>query len=208
MISKIKGKLVKKEECRVYLEAGDFIYEVLTPKSAYLRLDDYLKDGELQLSIYYYFYSDQHKFHPMLIGFLSELEKEFFEKIIKVSGIGPKAALQALNKPISEIALAIENGDLAYLRNLPRIGLQKAKNIIAFLQGKMGKFTLIKDKVEERREDSEQIHTELSEEAENVLVQLQYKKREAKEMIKRALKANPEIRSLEDLLNQIYRQKA
>ena len=50
------------------------------------------------------------------------------------TGIGPRAAVKALNKSISEIAQAIDKGDQVYLKTLPGIGNQKAKEIIAKLQ--------------------------------------------------------------------------
>lgn len=208
MISRIKGKVVRKDESRIFIEAGEFTYEVFVPKTVCLRLDQYIQDDQLQLTIYHYLHSDQHKFCPVLIGFLSELEKEFFERIIKVAGIGPKAALRALNRPISEIAEAIDRADVNYLKNLPTIGLQRAKNIIALLQGKMGKFSLIQDRFEDKKEDLAEAHKEIFDEAEKVLLQLQYKKREAKDMIEKALKTGPEIKTLEELLNQIYKQKS
>jgi len=208
MISRIKGRIVEKDNLKIFIESGDFTYEVYAPKTVCLRLDNYIKDNQIQLIVYHYFHADQHKFYPILIGFLSELEKEFFEKVIKVAGVGPKAALNALDRPISEIAEAIENADINYLKNLPGIGLQRAKNIIAFLQGKMGKFTLIRDKIEEKKPDSESRHKEIFEEAEKILLQLQYKRRESKEMISKAFKLNPEIETLEELLNQIYKQKS
>ncbi|MCD6583380.1 MAG: hypothetical protein J7K71_01700 [Candidatus Omnitrophica bacterium] len=208
MISKIKGKLAGRTDSEVLIETGGFTYQILVPKTVSLRLDDYIKNGEVEFIIYHFFQNEEHKFYPILVGFLTELEREFFEKIIKVAGIGPRAALKALNRPISEIAQAIEGADINYLKNLPGIGLQRAKNIIAFLQGKVGRFILIKDKVEEASPSREKIQKELFEEAEKILLQLQYKKKEAKEMITRAFKANPDIQNLEELLNQIYRQRS
>ncbi len=207
MISKIKGKLVDRTDSKVLVETGGLTYQILIPKTVSLRLDDYIKNGEAEFIIYHFFQTEEHKFYPILVGFLTELEREFFEKIIKVAGIGPRAALNALNRPISEIAQAIEEADIQYLKNLPGIGLQRAKNIIAFLQGKVGRFILIKDKVEESPPSKDKIQKELFEEAEKVLLQLQYKKKEAKEMITKAFKANPDIQNLEELLNQIYRQR-
>ena len=208
MISRIKGKVVEKSNLKIFIESGDFTYEVYTPRTVNLRLDEYIKEEQVQLVIYHYLHTDQNKSLPILIGFLSELEKEFFEKIITVAGIGPKAALNALDRSISEIAEAIEDGDVNYLKNLPGIGLQRAKNIVAFLQGKMGKFTLIKDKIEEKKQDLKDASRALLEEAEKVLLQLQYRKREAQEMIEKAFKSNPQIHGLEELLNQIYKQKS
>ncbi len=208
MIVGLKGKLVRKEELKACLLAGGITYEVLIPRTVSRRIEDYLVSGEISLVIYHYFHIEGSRSYPVLIGFLSDLEKSFFGKILKVSGIGPKAALRALDRPVSEIASAIDRGDLGYLKDLPGIGLQRAKNIIAFLQGKMGVFTLINDKVNEEKEGTlAGLHKEIAEEAEQVMLQLQYKKKEAKVMIERALKSNPEISNLEELLNQVYVQK-
>ena len=161
MISQLKGRLAGKKDSLVLIEAGNLTYEVFCPKTVRLRLEENAPDSNVELIIYHYFHNDQSKLYPVLIGFLSELEKEFFERIIKVAGIGPKAALKALDRPISEIAEAIDRSDVPYLKNLPGIGMQRAKNIVALLQGKMGRFTLIKDKFEEKAKGVKSIHNEL-----------------------------------------------
>lgn len=207
MISNIKGKLIKKEEQKVYIESGNFVYEVLMPKSAMLRLDDYMEDGFLKITTYYYFQGDQRRSYPVLIGFLTDIEKEFFSRILKVAGIGPKAAVKVLDKPISEIAKAIDEANIDYLKKLSGVGMQRAKNMVAFLQGKVGKFVLIKDKVQKTKETkAESENEELIRQAVQVMGQLQYKKTEARLLIDKAFKFNPQINSLEELLNCIYMQ--
>jgi len=205
MISRLRGKLVRKDKDKILLKVANITYEIFLPKTVYNRIEEYLENGEIELVIYHYYQVEYNRYYPILIGFLNDLEKEFFESFLRVSGIGPRAALRALEEPISKIAEAIEEGDLNFLKNLEGIGTQRAKNIIACLQGRMGRFTLIKDK--ERKEKEEVLQEEIIEEAYEVLRQLQYKKSEAKDMIKRALKANPQIKTLEELLNEIYRQK-
>ena len=78
----------------------------------------------------------------MLIGFTSELDREFFEKLITVKDVGPLVAARSLAAPVGEIAAAIARQDEGYLRRLPGIGPQKAKNIVAQLQAKVAKFAL------------------------------------------------------------------
>jgi Holliday junction DNA helicase RuvA len=146
---------------------------------------------------------DQAKSIPVLIGFLNQVEKDFFEIFITVSGIGPRAALKALNKPISQIAKAIDEGDLSFLRSLPGIGEQRAKEIVAKLQNKVGKFGLIQDRDIGKKAASKDI----TEEALDVLLQLQYKKPEALSMIKKALETNAQVNTTEELLNLVYKQK-
>jgi len=126
-------------------------------------------------------------------------------KFIKVSGIGPRAAVKALNQPICEIIHAIEEGDVDYLKTLPGIGMQKAKEIVAKLQGKIGKFGLIKDRA---AVSSTIVQTpDWQKEALEILLQLQYKKKEASEMIDKALKCASNINTAEELLNEIYKQR-
>jgi Holliday junction DNA helicase RuvA len=131
------------------------------------------------------------------------VEKDFFEIFITVSGIGPRAALKALDKPISLIAQAIDQGDLVFLKSLPGIGAQRAKEIVAKLQNKVGKFGLIQD----RSQKTVLIGKDIADEAMDVLLQLEYKRGEALGMIKKVLEANPEIKSTEELLNYVYKQK-
>ena len=141
-----------------------------------------------------------------MIGFNEELEREFFEKFISVSGIGPRAALKAFDRPISLIARAIEEGDVRFLNTLEGIGRQKAKQIVAHLQGKVGRFTLIKEKEHITVEKENKIK-EMIGEAKQILRRLQYSSKEIDSMLKKALQRKPQPESVEELLNQIYYQE-
>ena len=147
MIAKLSGQLVEKKENSVVINVQGIYYEVMVPASVMQRVKDTVDtNGNIQLIIYHYIQLSPSSGTPMLIGFLSEIERDFFQKFITVSGIGPRAAVKALNQPISEIAQAIDKGDQVYLKTLPGIGIQKAKEIIAKLQGKVGKYGLIQDR--------------------------------------------------------------
>ena len=201
MISKIKRRLVKKEEERVIIDVGGIYYQIVIPKSVYPALPAINKEAELV--IYEYLSIDKSKAVPVMIGFIDELQKDFFEKFITVSGIGPKSAIKAFQKPIASIAKAIEDGDVDFLTTLDGIGKQKAKQIIAYLQGKVGRFALLKEpqKIESFSKK------EIIEEAKQILKRLQYQAKEIDDMIKKALEAKPNIDNVEDLLNEIYRQR-
>jgi len=202
MIAKIRGQLVKKEDNKTIVDVGGICYEINIPSTVSSRL---LKNdsGAVELVIYHYFNMDQNRGIPVMIGFVDELEKEFFEKFIGISGIGPKVALKAFDKPISQIAQAIEDGDINFLKSLEGIGTQKAKQIIATLQGKVGRFALM------RGEECKKVPAkkEIVEEASNILKRLQYSGKEIEDMVKKALHTRPEIDNTEDLLNEIYRQR-
>jgi Holliday junction DNA helicase RuvA len=205
MISRICGKIKKYKDNSLLIEINGICYEVLIPSCVMQSINDIkMDDGTVELVTFHYYHTEPARSFPILIGFANEVEREFFEQFITVSGIGPKAAVRALSLPISRIAQAIDRGDFSLLQTLPGIGAQRAKEIIAKLQGKVGKFGLIKD-----RGVQTQILTpaDVESEAMEVLLQLQYKKQEAKNMIRRAIEANPEIRSAEELLNEVYKQR-
>lgn len=206
MIVKIIGKLVEKKDQSIVINIHGLHYEVVVPTSVLHRLDQNIdSDGNVQLISYHYFQLGQGHGAPMLIGFINEIERDFFLQIIKVSGIGPRAAVKALSKPIAEITKAIEEGNVKFLMTLPGIGAQKAKEIIAKLQGKVGKFGLIQDTVSATSVDKGAV--DWQQEALSVLLQLQYKRQEALEMIKKALDRSKTIQTTEELLNEIYKQK-
>ena len=205
MISKISGKVVEKGANRVVLEVGGLCYEVMVPSTVMQRLQHNISnDLRLTLITFHYFQMEQTKGIPVLIGFLNEVEKDFFEVFITVSGIGPRAALKALNKPISQIARAIDEADTVFLKSLPGIGEQRAREIIAKLQNKVGRFGLIQDGGPQETEEKK---TDIVEESLAVLMQLEYKRQEASSMIKKALELTPGIQSTEELLNLVYKQK-
>jgi Holliday junction DNA helicase RuvA len=203
MISRIKGKIKDITELSILLETGNLTYEILIPSAVMNSIGN--NNGEnIELITYHYYQTDPSKSVPVLIGFLNQIEKEFFERFISVSGVGPKAACKALTLPFSTIADGIDSADITLLKSLPGIGEQKAKEIIAKLQGKVGKFGLIQDRgVTKVRKVKEDIITD----AMSVLLQLQYKKKEAEHMLEKAIGRNPDMKTSEELLNEVYRQK-
>ncbi len=206
MICRISGKLVEKKEDLIVLDVNGICYEVFIPGAVMQCLERAAQpDGSISLITFHYFQLEPSKGFQCLIGFLNEIEKEFFEKFITVSGIGPKAAVRALKMPISTIARAIDMADVPFLKSLPGIGEQRAREIVAKLQGKVGKFGLMQDAGTCAGVFT--VKRGIQEEAMGVLLQLQYKKFEAKNMLDDALKRNPDIETAEDLLNEVYKQK-
>ena len=205
MIARLKGKVVDKKDLAVILDVGGIFYEVILPASVAQRLDAAKDvDGQVTLITHHYFQIGPSSGVPVLVGFLNEVEKDFFLQFISVSGIGPKAAVRALNRSIAEIASAIDKGDAAFLKTLPGIGQQKARDIVAKLQGKISRFGLIQDKAVS---EEKSVPVAFKDEALAVLLQLQYKKPEAEEMIAKAVARNKDVKTPEELLNEIYKQR-
>ena len=207
MISRLSGMLVERRESAVLLETNGVTYEIFMPAAILRALDRHVEpDGRIRLVTYYYHHMEPSRAVPILIGFTHEIEREFFERFITVSGIGPKAATRAINQPIPVIARAIDDGNMDLLRSLPGIGPQRAKEIVAKLQGKVGKYALIPDGMAPAQNGLPE--PDAAAEALEVLLQLQYKRPEAQSMIKNALSRNARMASVEEILNEVYKQRA
>ena len=200
MIGYIEGKILKKEQERVLVLANQVGYEILLPAFVMESLGA-RKVGE-EIALYVYFQQTDRQPKPILIGFNLEAEKEFFQYFISVEDIGPLKAVKALSIPVRDVARAIEDRDVHSLTQLKGIGARTAQKIIATLEGKMGKFALI------RKEEKEEIPVveNFSEQVFEVLInQLGHKASDAKRMIADALKRNREMRTAEDLFEEVYR---
>ena len=211
VIASLRGKLRRKLEDRVVVEAAGVGYEVFVPPVTQQELlNAKAADGdaadEVALEIHYHATQNQPK--PVLIGFTSELDREFFEKLITVKDVGPMVAARSLAAPVGEIAAAIARQDEGYLRRLPGIGPQKAKNIVAQLQAKVAKFALAKG---EAVSPEPAAVVAPDEEALRGLVfdilvkQLGYRPSEAAPIIGAALVRRPGVTTPEELLDEIYR---
>jgi holliday junction DNA helicase RuvA len=213
VIAALRGKLRRKLEDRVVLEAAGVGYEVYLPPVtqqalAGARAGDGDAADEVFLAIH--FHASQNQPRPVLIGFTSELDREFFEKLITVKDVGPLVAARSLAAPVGEIAAAIAREDEVYLRRLPGIGAQKAKNIVAQLHGKVAKFALAHDEAPARPgaapprlgRDEDGLRAMVFE----VLVkQLGHRPTEAAQLIDGALARRPGLGTPEDLFEEIYR---
>jgi Holliday junction DNA helicase RuvA len=216
VIATLTGRLRRKLEDRVVVECGGLGYEVFLPPIAQRQIEHVTagpgeKGSELELVIYYHATRDQPR--PVLIGFTSDLDKEFFEKLITVKDIGPMVAARALAMPVGELAAAIARQDEKFLRGLPGVGPQKAKNIVAQLQNKVAKFALAREGAPTEPVAAAPAPVDadgLRELVWEIMVkQLGHRPSEASQLITDALRRRPSIMSPEELFDEIYRgQKA
>jgi Holliday junction DNA helicase RuvA len=203
MIRYIEGKLLKKEEDRIVVLAHGVGYEILLPAIVRQTFNPKKagEDGEV-VKLYIHYHQTERQPKPLLIGFNYEPEKEFFEKFIKVEDIGPPSAVKALVLPVPQIARAIEERDSKTLERLRGVGKRTADKIIATLQGKVGKFALM-------REDqifAEEEVIDFKKQVEEVLVKdLGHKMSEAQRLTKEAMLRNPGIATPEELFEEVYR---
>jgi Holliday junction DNA helicase RuvA len=202
VFSRISGVLVERTGETAVVEAGGLGYEIVIPTSIASKLPS-SAGTPLTLEIFAQLQIDGNAGRFTYFGFTNPIEREFFEALISVASIGPKSAARAFSAPPARIARAIDEGDHAFLRTLPGIGQQKARDIVAKLQGKVTRFLLIQDSPAAAARPI----PDFAEEALAVLVQLAYKRAEAEAMVSRTLEAAPQIRDAETLLAEIYRRR-
>ena len=134
MIALLTGKVAYKSPAFVILDVNGVGYRVQIPFSTYYDLPD--EGGTVTLNIYTHVKEDA----ISLYGFRTPAEKDFFQILISVSGIGPKMGKDILsNVQVDELGQAIVRGDLARLSAIPGIGRKTAERLVLELKEKVMK---------------------------------------------------------------------
>ena len=134
MIARLFGRIADKQPNRLIVDVSGVGYDVQVPLSTYYATSDV--GGEMALRIHTHVREDQ----LSLYGFATDLELTMFEKLIAVSGIGPKLALSVLSgiEP-RDLAGAILRNDLARLTAIPGVGKKTAERICVELRDRLPK---------------------------------------------------------------------
>lgn len=203
MFDRISGSLIERSGETALVETGGLGYEIVLPPCIAEKVPS--TPGErVTLEVYSVVNLDGNSGRFTYYGFTNAIEREFFEALLTVASIGPRSAARAFSAPMSTIAGAIDRGDYGFLKSLPGIGQQKARDIVAKLQGKVAKFLLIRD----APPPAPKPIPDFAAEALAVLLQLGYKRNEGETMIRQTLEADSAIDDAERLLAEIYRRKA
>jgi Holliday junction DNA helicase RuvA len=134
MIAHIRGRLLSKHPNQAIVEAAGVGYDVTISVPTFSDLTG--PGGEVALHIHTHVREDA----LALYGFLRQSEKQIFEKLISVSGIGPKLAITILSgMPADEMASAIRGNDVAKLTRIPGIGRKTAERMVLELRDKLPK---------------------------------------------------------------------
>jgi Holliday junction DNA helicase RuvA len=132
MIAHLRGTLLEKHPNLVIVDTGGVGYEVTIPVSAYSSLPE--TGQEVQLHIHTHVREDA----ISLFGFVSAADKALFEKLITVSGIGPKLAVTTLGGLTApDLAAAIREGSIEQLVRIPGVGKKTAERMILELRDKL-----------------------------------------------------------------------
>ncbi len=207
MIGYLKGLVLQFKSDGVLLLVNNVGYEVLlNPQMAEKVMSQGNNESVMSLHIYYHQTERQPK--PVLIGFETLEDKEFFQTFITVDAIGPMKAIKAMTRPVGEIAMAIEKKDVSFLTGLSGVGKRTAQKIIATLQGKVERFVAA-DYTREANQDKTPGETPgISHQVADVLVgQLGHSHASAKRMIIEAFERKPKMQTPEELFDEIFQEK-
>ena len=135
MIAHLRGRLIEKEPSRLVVDVNGVGYVVFVPLPTFSAMPD--TGGEVAIDIHTHVREDT----IALYGFSSRRERLIFEKLIGISGIGPKLAVTILSGgSVDDLVSAIKRSDLARLTSIPGVGKKTAERIIVELKDKLQAF--------------------------------------------------------------------
>ena len=207
MISKISGQLILLQDEFATLAVSPFEYQVFI--SEYTRRQLQGRIGE-QISLITIHYIDGNpqkggRMNPRLIGFNSEIEREFFDQFCSVDGVGVKKALRAMVRPVEDIAKAIEEQDFKGVSTLPGIGTAMSERIIAKLRRKMGKYALL---VSQGMGSATVAYRNVIDDTYQIICSLGHSEQDARMMIVGVIMNKRKFKDVEEMLQAVYDNSA
>ena len=132
MIGLLRGRIADKQPNTLIVDVQGVGYEVHVPLSTFYDAGD--TGAEITLRIYTHVREDA----LQLYGFLTELERQLFEKLIGISGIGPKLAIAVLSgMDPRELMTSVQRGDVARLTGIPGVGKKTSERIVLELRDRL-----------------------------------------------------------------------
>jgi Holliday junction DNA helicase RuvA len=132
VIAQLRGRLLRKAPQEAVVDVGGVGYRVTIPLSTFYRVGE--PGAEVTLRIHTHVREDA----LALFGFLTAMEQELFERLIAVSGVGPKVAISILSGiEAPELAAALRSSDIARLTRIPGVGKKTAERLVVELKDKM-----------------------------------------------------------------------
>jgi Holliday junction DNA helicase RuvA len=133
MIGFLRGRVLDKHPNRILIDVNGVGYELHVPLSTYYDVGD--AGSEISLRVHTHVREDA----LQLFGFLTPLEQVLFERLIAISGIGPKLAIAVLSGIESrELVVSVRRADVARLTRIPGIGKKTAERIVLELKDRLG----------------------------------------------------------------------
>ena len=132
MIAFLRGRVLDKQPNRIIVDVQGVGYELHVPLSTYYDIGE--EGSEVSVRVYTHVREDA----LQLFGFLTELERQLFERLISINGIGPKLAIAVLSGlDPRELVAAVQRGDVARLVSIPGVGKKTAERIVLELRDRL-----------------------------------------------------------------------
>ena len=207
MITKVTGQLLTLADDCATLNIPPFEYEIAIPE--YTRRHLQAEIGK-SISLHTIHYIDGNaaqggRLMPKLVGFLTTIERDFFELFCSVDGVGVKKALRAMVRPVQDTAIMIEQQDAKGLSTLPGVGPATAEKIIATLRRKMPRFALL---VRRELPGAEVQKPGVVDETFQALLVLGHVEADARRLIEQALAGSKKFKDTESMIQAIYQRQA
>ncbi len=204
MISRVSGTIRSVSDGELQIEVGGFDYQVLVPEFVRRQLQEKVGSATSLFTIHYMEGNPaQGRLSPRLVGFQTEVEREFFELFCSVDGVGVRKALRAMVRPVREVAASIEDQDVKALATLPGIGPATAERIVAKLRRKMPKFALLVDRT--GKQTVADVAADVIETTFGVLRQLGHSESDARKLLDSVLQTKKKkYKDVESLLADVY----
>jgi len=200
MIGQLRGQLLSKKPNVLLLDVHGVGYEIFIPLTSFYELP--AEGNEVMLKIYTHVREDA----LTLFGFRSQREKDFFLKLISISGIGPKLAIAILSgAQVEELAQAIAESNLERLTSIPGIGRKTAERLVLELKSHITPF-LLPEQVEAARQGG--APSALEEDILSALTNLGYPRASAEKALSVVLRSAECDRTFEDVLRNTLRRLA
>ncbi|OGD11113.1 MAG: Holliday junction DNA helicase RuvA [Candidatus Aminicenantes bacterium RBG_13_62_12] len=193
MIARLKGTLIQKSTGQVVIDAGGVGYCASIPLSTYVRL------GEVKETVELFIHTHLTDSSLTLFGFATGEEKNLFLKLIAISGIGPRLALNILSGiGPKDLEDAVEKSDVARISLIPGIGKKTALRIALELQAKLDK----KEKILAGRAGGQ------TDDLVSALLNLGFRRNEVETVVAEVVKGHPAEAGFETLLRDSLRRLA
>ena len=199
MIAVLKGSIAEKTPSRVIVDVAGVGYDVLVPLSTFYVL------GEPGAAVTLRIHTHVREDIIALYGFMTRLEQDLFERLIAISGVGPKLALAVLSgiEP-AELIRAIRTQDVARLTRIPGIGKKTAERIGLELKDRLPAEMQIAEPAPAASTAGDQLRDDLL----SALVNLGYQRPVAEKAVEKVLRVQPEARfeaALKDVLRALMK---
>ena len=199
MIAHLRGRILEKHPNRIVVDVNGVGYDVAVPLSTFYQLGDAGADVSLRT------HTHVREDALALYGFASALELDLFERLIGVSGIGPKLGLAVLSgiEPL-DLIRAIEQADVARLTAIPGVGKKTSERIVLELKDRLPKVQVVAVAAGFMAEEPPALRDDLL----SALVNLGYHRPLAEKAVAAAIKTTPDggfERTLKQALRELAR---